>query len=224
MPAGLETLYFKLIKSALNVRPGTPNLLVLIESGLLPLTALVRKRQCKFFRRFIESLGNGSRRKLVFNELCLPENQTSYLKHYIDLNQKYNHPNDIYTEAVDEVKSTIREKAQNPDEHYRFHIYHELNPDLLPSPFLTSSHADPITRFRLGSHNLPIETGRWSRIKREDRLCRSCLVLGDEKHFLFHCRDIVRNPEHMFSDNLSEVWKNENIFHLFKNLSNSEYL
>ena len=38
-----------------------------------------------------------------------------------------------------------------------------------------------ITRFRLGSHNIRIETGRWSRIEWEDRLCKSCLLLGDMK-------------------------------------------
>ncbi len=224
LPAGIETLYFKLIKSALNVRPGTPNLLVLIESGLLPLKALIRKRQLKFFRRLKESFGENSKRKLVFNELCELTNQTAYMKHYIDLDRKYDNPNNIYKEAVNEIKETIRQKAQHPDKHYRFHIYHELNPELLPSPFLNSTNSDSITRFRLGSHNLPIETGRWSRIKREDRLCRTCLVLGDEKHFLFKCSEIARHPEHTFSDNLSEIWKNKNIFDLFKNLSKSEYL
>ena len=224
LPAGIEALYSKLIKSALNVRPGTPNLLALIESGLLPLKALVRKRQLKFFRRFKDSLGENSQRKSVFNELCELGNQTSYMKHYIDLDRKYDNPNEVYKEALDEIKTTIRQKASLPDEHYRFHIYHEQNPDLLPSPFLSSSYSDSITRFRLGSHNLPIETGRWSRMNREDRLCRNCSVLGDEKHFLFHCTEIKRNPEHMFSNNLSEIWKNENIFDLFKNLSKSEYL
>ena len=66
----MKTLSFKLIKRALNVRPGTPNVLVLIESGLLPVKALIRKRQIKFFRRFKDSLLETSHRKLVFDELC----------------------------------------------------------------------------------------------------------------------------------------------------------
>ena len=48
LPKAFETLYLKLIKSALNVCPNTPTELVLIESGLLPLKALVLKRQLKF--------------------------------------------------------------------------------------------------------------------------------------------------------------------------------
>ena len=161
---------------------------------------------------------------LVFNKLCEVDNQTTYMKHYINLDRKSENPNDIYKAALSEIKETISTKSQQPNKHYRFHIYHELNPDLLPTPFLNSIHSDSITRFRLGSHNLPIETGRWSRIKREDRLCRVCSVLGDERHFLFDCPDVVRNPEHTFSENLSDLWKNQNIFELFTNLSKTEYL
>ena len=82
LPKGLESLYFKLIKSALNVKPNIPNEIVLIESGLLPLRALVLKRQLKFYRRFKASLRENSVRQSVFCDLLLPTNQTSYLKHY----------------------------------------------------------------------------------------------------------------------------------------------
>ena len=60
----LEPLYFKLIKSVLNVRPNIHDELVLIESGLLPLKALVKKRQLNFFRRFKESLSKNSATRL----------------------------------------------------------------------------------------------------------------------------------------------------------------
>ena len=147
LPKGIETLYFKLIKSALNVRPNTPNEIVLIESGLLPLKALVRKRQLKFYRRFKDSLHENSSRQSVFNELTVFDNQTSYLKHYIELDREYDNPNDIYKEALLEIKSTIRQKSCS-NKQYPYYIYHELNPKLLPSPFLTCTKgADSITGF-----------------------------------------------------------------------------
>ena len=47
------------------------------------------------------------------------------------------------------------------------------------------------TRLRLSSHKLAIETGRWSRIRREDRLCRAPVVcvglLKTEEHVICHC-------------------------------------
>ena len=42
------------------------------------------------------------------------------------------------------------------------------------------------TRFRLSSHNLKIELGRWSRIPRENRLC-ACGEIQDELHVAIKC-------------------------------------
>ena len=45
-----------------------------------------------------------------------------------------------------------------------------------------------LTRFRVCSHRLKVETGRWSRIPRDERTC-SCIVGGiqDERHVVFDC-------------------------------------
>jgi len=42
------------------------------------------------------------------------------------------------------------------------------------------------TRLRLSSQKLAIETGRWSRIPREDRLC-PCSVIQMEEHVICRC-------------------------------------
>ena len=43
------------------------------------------------------------------------------------------------------------------------------------------------SRLRLSSHRLRIETGRWSRIPRDRRLC-PCGQIQDEEHVLAHCQ------------------------------------
>ena len=48
-------------------------------------------------------------------------------------------------------------------------------------------------RLRLGSHYMPIETGRWRRIPRHDRKCTPCNTLGDERHYIYDCPEIERN-------------------------------
>ena len=47
-----------------------------------------------------------------------------------------------------------------------------------------------LSRFRCGSHRLPIETGRWQNIPREERFCRLCnsRELGDEYHYIMSCK------------------------------------
>ena len=151
-------------------------------------------------------------------------NVTPFIKHYSALNEQYNDPNEIYIEAFENLKANIHSKAPT-DQNYRFHIYCKVNPHLLPSHFLScNSNADLITRLRLGSLRLPIETGRWTRTPRADRLCPKCNVLGYEYHVLFDCSGILRNPEHNFTGSLHEIWSNENIFSLFEEPQKSEFI
>lgn len=73
----------------------------------------------------------------------------------------------------------------------KFRTYVELNPNLT-SHSMYDEHDIPehyrlaATRLRLSSHNLAIETGRWSRTPPEARLC-SCGSVQTEAHVLFHC-------------------------------------
>ena len=75
-------------------------------------------------------------------------------------------------------------------------MYLKINPRLERSPCLNETAAaitKDIVRFRLGSHYLPIETGRWSRTPPNDRKYTYCDVLGDEAHYLYECALISRN-------------------------------
>ena len=80
-----------------------------------------------------------------------------------------------------------------------------------------------IIRFRVGSHRLPIEMGRWSMIKREDRLCATCNVLGDEEHVIYNCALIARNDINLSND-LSCIWEQEDVFRLFGRIKTADYL
>ena len=65
------------------------------------------------------------------------------------------------------------------------------------------------TRFRLSSHNLKVETGRWSRTEQENRTC-SCTAGGvqDETHVLFKC-DLtanIRERHNIQGDSLEDLF------------------
>ena len=71
--------------------------------------------------------------------------------------------------------------------------YKQLNPRLISSTIYRNNNfrtPEPYrityTRLRLSSHHLKIETGRWSRVPREERLC-PCGSVQDEIHVLLHC-------------------------------------
>ncbi len=220
LPKTLAKAYNQLIRAALQVRPNTPNLIVYIESGLLPIKALVEARQYKFISRFTSSLSPTGDRKIVFDKLL--NNPPKYLKHYQDLLRKYKNHHEIYRSHVEDTKTKIRDHASKGK--YKYEIYLKLNPELQCSPFLHSMHPSTpdIIKFRVGSHRLPIEMGRWSNVKREDRLCTTCNVLGDEEHVLYNCALIARNDLDICND-LSRIWEQEDVFRLFRRIKTADY-
>ena len=223
IPKDLESTYVKMLKVCLNVRVNTPNDLVFIESGFLPLKAVIYCRQLKFFQRFVKSVQPQSRRDKVFRFLSENQNQTSYLKHYITLSSKYSSTEDIVTEFRNEIKTRIYQNANK--QRYKFSIYVTINPELKVSPFLDlyHPHAMNIIKFRLGTHFLPIETGRWRRTPRDERLCTACGVVGDEKHVLYRC-SLISREDIVLDPFIHNIWYQPEVFKLFERIKAVKYL
>ena len=162
-----------------------------------------------------------SSRQYAFNKL--KDNPSSYLDHYIKLAEKYKSHHEIYKFYLDQVKEKIRSYAEK--QKYKYDIYLKINPNLEPTSLLQCLHpvSKDIIRFRLGSHNLPIEKGRWNRTKRELRLCNNCNVLGDEKHVLFNC-SLIDRADLDLSNEINHIWEQQDVFILFKRIKMAEFL
>jgi hypothetical protein len=54
---------------------------------------------------------------------------------------------------------------------------------------LNTKEAIALCKFRASNHKLPIVTGRFDKIKKEDRTCPLCSLneVGDESHYTFQC-------------------------------------
>ena len=219
IPPDTEKQYIKLLKSTLGVRANTPTLLLYVESGFLPIKAVIHARQLKFFQRYKDGLVDNTPRAELFNRLMTEGND--FLQHYINLSQKYTCAADIYKEHSEAIRNKIRDLAQN--DQYKYKIYLELNPKLEVSPFINNLHplSKQIIRFRLGSHSLPIETGRWTRTARVNRLCVDCGVLGDEMHAIYRCSNIDRTGI-ILPDVPGEIWGKADIFKLFGKLKEAK--
>ena len=107
----------------------------------------------------------------------------------------------------------------------------------------TSFHRELITKLRVGTNMLRVETGRWKHLQICDRICELCgLEVEDEKHFLLTCPAydterkkmfdkiaIITNGairiEEMESDNarldiiIGRGRSDENYFNIFKEVS-----
>ena len=95
-----------------------------------------------------------------------------------------------------------------------------MNPNLAKTPFLNQidTTGKCITKFRAGSHQLKIETGRWSRTARGDRLCTHCNVLGDEHHAVYDCDLIHRGDLADTPSTLSSLWDYSKVNVLFERM------
>ena len=143
------------------------------------------------------------------------------------MDTKYASDTLLFTEYVDEVKKNIRNLASNKEKHYKFWVYTQMNPYLVVSPFLSRMDAvgKSIIKFRLGSHKLKIETGRWTNTPRELRLCSTCNQLEDEFHIVFDCVEIHRaDLLEIPSRSLAALWKYENVNTLFNRIRIAEYV
>ena len=136
----------------------------------------------------------------MLNFLLQDQNRTKYIQHYENLVTRYEHKKEIVDEYRNLAKERIRTKASNG--HYKFYIYTKINPELTTSPFLEVFHptVGDILKFRLGSHYLPIETGRWSGRPRHERFSENCNEVGDEDHVIYRCSLIERGDLTLHED------------------------
>ena len=221
VPKDLESTYLKLLKCCFNVRTNVPNYILYAESGFLPIKSIIHSRKLKFYKRFRESIETNSRREKMFTALLAKK--TNFIQHYEHLLSKYSSGEEILVES----RSILKQKNYDFDDagRYKYSIYAELNPDLSPSPFLDIIHpiSTDIIKFRVGSHCLPIETGRWNRTPRHEILCTSCGELGDKKHVIYSCLRIPRD-DIVLDDRISHIWYQPEIFKLFKRIKTAKYL
>ena len=84
----------------------------------------------------------------------------------------------------------LMDKLKSIDDKSKLNFYKGLEPNLLIKPYLSNPNFEfrkLITKLRISDHSLLIEKGRHFKIPREERLCKKCKVLDDEKHFLINC-------------------------------------
>ena len=114
---------------------------------------------------------------------------------------------------MNEIHTEMNVLGRDITNHYKYWIYLKINPRLVTSPFLNriDNIGKKITKFRVGSHNLKIESGRWSRTPRCDRLCTTCNEVDDEYHAVYRCNLIHRDDLDDIPKELSLIWNNDKI-------------
>ena len=162
-------MYLSAIKQLLSVRTTTPNATCLIECNMPPLNALLAQKQYNFLESALEKRINmEDEDPFMFVWSLLRQYHVPLSQKVDSILQQPDHVNKGMNDLMRTVSTSDRTKSV---------LYCRLNPGLethsvyisrtlTPEPYRVS-----FTRLRLTSHNLKSETGRWSRIPADRRLC-----------------------------------------------------
>ncbi len=183
----LNTIYMSAVKALLGVRTSTPNEQCLIEIGQPSLKAMIMNRQYRYFSKIMNERKNMCDDPLDYSlELCKNSNTKGwqYIQNVLTVGKDC-----IMRDRVD------RKKRIQTSEASKCVTYVALNPTLAVHDAYMKHRGGcqeyqriSFTRLRLSSHKLRIETGRWQRLQRQDRVCDCSLgSVQDELHVLTQC-------------------------------------
>ena len=182
---GIETLYNRMVRILLGVRGNTPIQLCLLEIGLNTIIDEIDKKRKSFLNSKFCNVHLEEPFHLIF-DICRSYNTPGYrfLLRYIQEDRAGN--------SLGKIKEIIMSKPENATKFVTYRT--ELNSKLTPHEvygekvFIPDYLRQAFTRVRLMSHDLKIETGRWRRVPREERVC-VCdnQTVQDEKHVLLAC-------------------------------------
>ena len=163
----LESLYMKIIKCLLSVRQTTCNDICLLESGMLPLKDYIRHKREKYLKKKFMNVIDGSPLQKAFQLANSVETKSSKI-----IKTTITSP----TKTTDSYMKDLAECVKNKTMSSKRMTYLEMNTlltknDIYENISIPEHQRVAFTRFRLSSHDLNIERGRWSRISRENGKC-----------------------------------------------------
>ena len=203
----IERIHLKFCKQLLNVKKSTSNMAVYGELGRYPLfinryTRMI-KYWCKILRseniiistlykELVDMIGDKTGRNWALDIKSLLDN---YGFSYVWINPKANNLNTfpaLFKHKVHDVflqtwNTTVNSSSPlHLYKNFKFTCTYETYLNVLPAKYRIA-----LSRLRLSSHKLRIETGRYSqnRTERRNRLCTFCDKgeIEDEYHFILIC-------------------------------------
>ena len=194
----VEKLHSKFCKQTLCVNKTSCNYAVRLELGRLPLYINIICRVLNYFYNVV----NRGEKSIVNMALMLHKcNNTSWYT-FIENILEYTGFNinnfskycikKSYVSIFRKLKTKIEEiYLSKIVEGSRLKLYSQIKRCLTLEKYLTV--CDPsvckyVTKIRISSHKLPIETGRYKNIQPENRLCSLCkFKIGNEFHCIMEC-------------------------------------
>ena len=208
----VETIYRLGVKCALGIRSNTNNEIVYIEAGKHPLECKIKSLQHKFWSKISNYvLQNTDSAIAKILSLDVAKN-SRYIGYYINLLNNFSNSTfcglSLEANFRSHWRNSITQACEN-DPDSKLGTYLRVNPDLIPGvpipQYILEGERKLRTRFRTGSHSLAIELGRFSRIPRQNRLCKCRIGIQSVWHIFKECPLTMHIHMNRFVD-LSEVF------------------
>ena len=198
----IERIHLKFCKRILNVRTSTPSFMIYGELGRYPLDIRVKLRMLSYWSKLVNSskLGNS-----LYQLMLKVRNQNHYNFRWINFiesvlnNTGLGH---IFINQSGFVEKAVLSRILQDQfiaqwysdmaNSSRGQFYGLFKTEFSFEHYLTKLQDNSrlwITKLRLSNLHIPIETGRWKNIPRENRKCPLCCTgdIGNEFHYLFIC-------------------------------------
>ena len=205
----IERVHLKFCKLLLNLKKSTPNYMIYGELGILPMLVFIKSRMVNFWIRTIYGKENQLSCILykslyhkyennnmnspwikfihnVFNDCGL--NYTWQFQHFMKFDKNWLNTT-VKNILNDQFKQAWNSDLENSPKAFSYRIFKTEHCFETYLGQLNERDRITLIRFRTTNHKLPIETGRWLNIDRNDRICTLCNSnkLGDEFHYLLEC-------------------------------------
>ena len=205
-----QKVVLSFLRQLLGVHKKTTNLAILAETGKHPICLKIFLRIIKYWVRLSTSKNPLLKGALELNKKMQIQGNQNWLKltlYLLELTKITDVPNGDakkdnslttnFKKLITELFENWWKQQTESNEASKLDFYY-----LHKKIFRYESYLDNIPRYirmyitklRLSSHNLPIETMRYqkTRIDREDRKCKICNQnkTGDEYHYLLDCNNI----------------------------------
>ena len=208
-PLELEKLQTMFLRFVLGIRDSTSIAAIYWETGRLPLTDYAFQQTCRYLAR-LQTLPLDTPARVAFfasSRLSPSKSKFSYFFRIQSIIRAYcGHALSPLTPSssirIDSLIEAASESFRNAllcelrSKGSKSHFYLSLSSCFGPQPYLLHTH-DPygrtvISRLRLSSHDLAVETSRWHKsagLRQETSRCVRCprRLEESEFHFLFDC-------------------------------------
>ena len=199
----IEKGHLQFCKRYLQVNNKASNIACRAELGRYPLILDINKRILKY----ISYLQSKEQSSLVIQSFLMSidlhrNGKTSFYTNLKKILDYYNISFNFNYENLDDMKIMhfVNHMQKKYITHWRhalcnsqkLEFYNVFKDSYTPSIYLDVTRKNPnrktLVKLRISNHKLNIETGRYDKISRCDRICPVCgLNIEDEIHFLFHC-------------------------------------